>query len=316
MSDLLQRLLNHSGELLIATDEAGAVVEVNAAGERLLGWTRDELLGRRLAELRHVDDREATGEWRLRRKDGGYRWFVWTANRSGGVTLHAGRDVTEERVVLDPLAPLLTLFAGLADFAAIVDPRGQVLHLNAAAQRFAGAEASETTLDQLTPNAARMIGECGACVQIDGPSGQIVVKIVDSCPGCAPGDIDLSEGAFPMIAAKELGRVPISWRYVSCATDGPIVYHFKEGSNQWWTAVQIRGHKNPIASLEYKDAMGQWKAVARVDYNYFVEDAGMGPGPYSFRVTDTEGHVLEDSGIPFVEAGDAPGAGQFPACGG
>jgi len=157
---------------------------------------------------------------------------------------------------------------------------------------------------------------CGACVQIDGPSGQIVVKIVDSCPGCAPGDIDLSEGAFPMIAAKELGRVPISWRYVSCATDGPIVYHFKEGSNQWWTAVQVRGHKNPIASLEYKDGGGQWKAVQRVDYNYFVEDAGMGPGPYSFRVTDTEGNVLGDSGIPFVEAGDAPGAGQFPACGG
>lgn len=157
---------------------------------------------------------------------------------------------------------------------------------------------------------------CGACVQIDGPDGQIVVKIVDSCPTCAAGDIDLSEGAFPMIAAKVLGRVPITWRYVSCATDGPIAYHFKEGSNQWWTAVQIRGHKNPIASLEYRDPDGQWKAVQRLDYNYFVEDAGMGPGPYDFRVTDSEGNVLEDSGVPFVEAGSSPGAGQFPACGG
>jgi expansin (peptidoglycan-binding protein) len=156
---------------------------------------------------------------------------------------------------------------------------------------------------------------CGACVAIDGPDGSITVRIVDSCPECPQGDIDLSEAAFPMIAAKELGRVPISWRYVSCPTVGPIVYHFKEGSNEWWTAVQIRGHKNPIAKLEFKDGAGQWQAVPRFDYNYFVAEQGMGPGPYSFRVTDTSGHVLEDDGVPFVEAGDAPGAGQFPACG-
>ena len=156
---------------------------------------------------------------------------------------------------------------------------------------------------------------CGACVSIQGPDGQITVKIVDRCPGCPQGDIDLSEAAFAMIAAPELGRVPITWRYVSCAAPGPIVYHFKEGSNQWWTAVQIRGHRNAIAGLEYRDAMGQWKAVQRLDYNYFVEDAGMGPGPYDFRVTDVAGNVLEDSGVPFAEAGDSPGAGQFPACG-
>ncbi|WP_434417315.1 expansin EXLX1 family cellulose-binding protein [Nannocystis pusilla] len=108
--------------------------------------------------------------------------------------------------------------------------------------------------------------------------------------------------------------MPISWRYVSCATSGPIVYHFKDGSSQWWTAVQIRGHKNPIASLEFKDEGGQWQAVPRLDYNYFVAEQGMGPGPYAFRVTDTAGNVLEDSNVPLVADGEAPGAGQFPAC--
>lgn len=238
MSDLLQRLLNHSGELLIATDEAGAVVEVNAAGERLLGWTRDELLGRRLAELRHVDDREATGEWRLRRKDGGYRWFVWTANRSGGVTLHAGRDVTEERVVLDPLAPLLTLLAGLADFAAIVDPRGQVLHLNAAAQRFAGAEASETTLDQLTPNAARMIGEWipralseggwegeAELTRVDGTTSTVTATIV---PVRASGGRTLAalvarDHAEAARFEEELQRRFLQQEALSASTSTPII---------------------------------------------------------------------------------------------
>ncbi|HEY8378947.1 MAG TPA: expansin EXLX1 family cellulose-binding protein, partial [Nannocystis sp.] len=155
---------------------------------------------------------------------------------------------------------------------------------------------------------------CGACVQIDGPDGQITVRIVDRCPECPPGHIDLSEGAFAMIAKPELGIVPITWRYVSCAVQGPIVYHFKEGSNQWWTAVQIRNHRNAIAGLAFKNENGEWQDVPRVEYNYFVAEQGMGPGPYAFRVTDAEGNVLEDSGIPFVEAGDAPGAGQFPAC--
>lgn len=156
---------------------------------------------------------------------------------------------------------------------------------------------------------------CGACVEVEGPDATITVRIVDRCPGCAPGDIDLSEGAFPMIAAKELGRVPISWRVVSCPVDGPIVYHFKEGSNQWWTAVQVRNHRNPIATFEYKTTDGAWKPVDRVDYNFFIDTSGMGTGPYSFRVTDTEGNVLEDHDIPFVEAGDSPGAAQFAACG-
>lgn len=155
---------------------------------------------------------------------------------------------------------------------------------------------------------------CGACVRIVGPDGEITVRIVDRCPECPVGHIDLSEGAFTMLAAKDLGKIDIDWQYVSCPVDGNISYHFKEGSNQWWTAVQVRNHRNAIATFEYKDSMGVWKAVPRVDYNYFLDESGMGPGPYSFRVTDIAGNTLEDAGVPFVEAGDSPGAGQFSAC--
>ena len=42
--------------------------------------------------------------------------------------------------------------------------------------------------------------------------------------------------------------------------------------------------------------------------------AGMGPGPYTFRVTDIFGHVLIDSAIAQVENGDVEGRNQFPAC--
>lgn len=155
---------------------------------------------------------------------------------------------------------------------------------------------------------------CGACVAIDGPDGSVTVRIVDRCPGCPQGDIDLHPDAFAAIADPQLGVVPIAWRYVPCPVDGNIIYHFKEGTNPFYAAVQIRDHRNAIATFEYKDARSGWKPVARVDYNYFVEASGMGPGPYSFRVTDVDGNVLEDDGVPFVEAGDSPGSGQFPAC--
>jgi len=157
-------------------------------------------------------------------------------------------------------------------------------------------------------------GVCGACARVKGPEGEVTVRIVDLCPECAHGDIDLSPQAFEMLAPLEKGRIPISWQFVPCVVSGPIVYHFKEGSNQWWSAVQIRNHRNAIEKLEYKADDGSWRSAGRVDYNYFLEPQGMGPGPYTFRVTDVYGNVLEDSGIPFVVAGDAPGKAQFPAC--
>jgi expansin (peptidoglycan-binding protein) len=85
-----------------------------------------------------------------------------------------------------------------------------------------------------------------------------------------------------------------------------------EGSSQWWTAVQVRNHRNPVAKLEYVDDGGSWVDVPRTSYNFFIMVHGMGPGPYSFRVTDVYGNVLTDSNIPHVEGGTVDGAGQFP----
>lgn len=156
---------------------------------------------------------------------------------------------------------------------------------------------------------------CGSSVIMSGPRGEVAVRIVDQCPECGQGDIDLSLQAFSRIADTTLGRVPISWKYVASAVQGNIIYHFKDGSSQWWTAVQIRNHRYPIASVEYKTPQGGFKAVNRLDYNYFVEPGGMGPGPYTFRVTDVYEHVLIDSGIAHVENGNVSGTNQFPLCG-
>lgn len=154
---------------------------------------------------------------------------------------------------------------------------------------------------------------CGAYVEVTGPRGVIVVRIVDLCPdaGCVRGTLDLSRQAFARIDDPVHGRAKISWRLVRPALSGKIAYRFKEGSSQWWTAVQIRNHRNPIAKFEYLTASGQFKEVPRTSYNYFAEH-GMGPGPYTFRVTDIYGNTLVDSGVRLVEGGVITGGGQFP----
>jgi expansin (peptidoglycan-binding protein) len=152
---------------------------------------------------------------------------------------------------------------------------------------------------------------CGSFIFVSGPKGTVTVRIVDLCPGCPAGHLDLSREAFAQIADLPQGVVGITWQVVSPDLPGPIAYHFKDGSNQWWTAVQVRNHRNPVAKMEYL-ANGQWVNVPRTSYNYFVRASGMGPGPYSFRVTDAYGNVLVDHDVPHVENGTVNGAAQFP----
>ena len=155
---------------------------------------------------------------------------------------------------------------------------------------------------------------CGEFVSVTGRLGTVTVRIVDLCPECQTGHLDLSQQAFALIAPLQLGVVPITWQVISPQLAGPIAYHFKDGSNQWWTAVQIRNHRNPIAKFEYLQAPNHWVSVPRTSYNYFVQtNPGMGPGPYTFRVTDAYGNVLTDSGVPALVDASVNGSGQFPA---
>ncbi|MCA9521079.1 MAG: hypothetical protein KC609_08905 [Myxococcales bacterium] len=155
---------------------------------------------------------------------------------------------------------------------------------------------------------------CGSCVHIVGPKGEIDVRIVDRCPECAPGDIDLSPSAFDRIAEHSAGRVPIRWWRVPCEVSGPIRYHYKDGSNPWWLAVQIRNHRHPIATVEYRAADGRFVEMERTTYNYFLEPKGLGDGPYHFRVTDIFGQQIEDANLPFKENTEYSSSSQFPAC--
>jgi expansin len=154
---------------------------------------------------------------------------------------------------------------------------------------------------------------CGACLAVTGPSGSVTVRVVDQCPGCQHGDLDLSPQAFQRLSPLAAGRVPITWHQVACDVTGPIAYHFKDGANAYWTAIQIRNHRYPIAKLEAMQG-GGYVEVPRLDYNYFVEASGLGPGPYLLRVTDTRGHAIEDANIALGDSVTRTGSQQLESC--
>ncbi|PVU93443.1 hypothetical protein BB561_003276 [Smittium simulii] len=68
------------------------------------------------------------------------------------------------------------------------------------------------------PNNAAICNKC-ALINYTNPSGEVKkvkVTIVDRCPVCKFGDIDLSTYAFTQLAPLGVGRIKISWSFTDC----------------------------------------------------------------------------------------------------
>lgn len=173
-------------------------------------------------------------------------------------------------------------------------------------------DASPADLDVAAMNAPQWDNSavCGGCVRVTGPNGAVTVRIVDQCPECASGALDLSAQAFAKIADPAAGRVDVRWQPVTCAVEGAVVLRFKEGSSQYWTGLQVRNTRVPVRSLEVQKN-GAWVDVPRESYNFFVDSAGFGAGPFSLRITGNDGQQLIESGVPLRDSGDVTGTQQF-----
>lgn len=212
------------------------------------------------------------------------------------------------------LLGLCLLAFGVADAAPILHQGlSTYYHANAAASCSLGDSvdyAMTTALGVADYDNASM---CGAYLRVIGPKGEVVVRVVDTCGSCKPGELDLNQDAFEKVADVKKGREPIRWHILSPALNTNTQYHFKAGSNAWWAAVQIRNHRNPVAKLEYLKPDGTWSMIERAKYNYFVQKKpGMGLGPFTFRVTDMFGHSFVDKNIEFMAGGTVDGKNQFP----
>ena len=143
----------------------------------------------------------------------------------------------------------------------------------------------------------------GAYIELTGPMGTLKMLVADELPEGKYGDIDMNTIAFPHVAKVEDGRVPVTWKIIPFPTDEPIKYWIKKDSTEYWMQIQVRNHRYPIQKLELKMEDGTYKEVPKRNYNFFeigADGLGMpGKGPYTFRVTDIYGQVLEDT-IPLM----------------
>jgi PAS domain S-box-containing protein len=109
-TDELDQFFNVTLDLLCIAQMDGYFLRLNPAWERILGYTREELMAKQFFEFVHPDDLERTlkavsalvseqklihFENRYRTKDGTYRWLEWTSAPAGNLIYAAARDLTE-----------------------------------------------------------------------------------------------------------------------------------------------------------------------------------------------------------------------------
>jgi expansin (peptidoglycan-binding protein) len=134
---------------------------------------------------------------------------------------------------------------------------------------------------------------CGSYLDVTGPKGKVRVKVIDSCPPCGAGHIDLSRTAFKRIGNEIDGIIKVKYKLVRGASaPAPVTVRVKEGSSRFWLAVLIDNHANPLASVTIGG-----KAAKRADFNYWIVEGGAGSGPFTIRIRDVYGVSTTLSGV-------------------
>jgi expansin len=146
----------------------------------------------------------------------------------------------------------------------------------------------------LSPSEYESAGACGGYITVTGPNRtSVTVQVIDQCPECATGHIDLSEPAFAELAPLGAGLINVSYQHLADPPlPGPITMEVKQGSSQYWLALLAGNTGNPLSSVQVETASGGWVNLARANYNYWIAQSGAGSGPFTVRLTDTQGHTV------------------------
>ena len=154
-----------------------------------------------------------------------------------------------------------------------------------------------------TPEYAKA-ARCGGYLEVRGPDGSVRVKVVDRCPGCAAGHVDLSEAAFARLARLSAGRIDVTYTHLADPPlPGTLTVEVKRGSSRYWLGLLADNTGNPLASVQVRSPSG-WLALRRGSDNYWDASAA-GRGPFTVRLTDARGHQVTVRGITL-----RPGAAQ------
>jgi len=160
---------------------------------------------------------------------------------------------------------------------------------------------------------------CGGCVRIETAATALELPVVDLGASLAPvtqPTLLVSQPALSMLLPNGdiFASTGASWRFVSCSQAPPaMTFTLQLGSNPSYSAVLIQNHRNRLSRVEYKRG-DVYVPLVRTTYNYWVSSSGMGPGPFTLRITDVLTQSVEQAGVPLAPGVPFVGNVQFPPC--
>jgi expansin (peptidoglycan-binding protein) len=160
------------------------------------------------------------------------------------------------------------------------------------------------------------LASCGACLELAGPAGTRVALVVEDCELCGPTvDLDLDAATFAGVTGVEEGLVEIEARAVPCPVAGNLRWASSTATNPYFVQLYALDHRHPLDAIALRvgDA---FVPLERSDVNAWRWTSSAGATvepPYTLRVTDVFGHVVEDT-VDVAADAVATGVTQLPAC--
>jgi PAS domain S-box-containing protein len=127
----------------------GKFLKCNEAWGKILGYSTEELIGRKFLEFVHPDDTRSTLDViatlgngqdalnftnRYRSKDGSYRYIEWRSHPKGNLIYAAARDITEKKRTEEAIQTIATnfrsFFESMEDMVVVGTADGRVLYAN------------------------------------------------------------------------------------------------------------------------------------------------------------------------------------------
>ncbi|WP_432967525.1 expansin EXLX1 family cellulose-binding protein [Dactylosporangium sp. CA-233914] len=129
---------------------------------------------------------------------------------------------------------------------------------------------------------------CGTLLDVTGPNGTTRVQVVDLCPSCPAGKIDIGKGAFQRIGALSAGIIPVAYATVRDPQVGPLQVKVKGGKGYSSLSVVVNNHGNPLSTVELQAGAG-FTPLRHGEDNTWTGPSGLS-GPVTLRISDVYGH--------------------------
>ena len=122
------------------------------------------------------------------------------------------------------------------------------------------------------------------------PPNNFTALVVDECPGCKAGDLDLAQNDAD-------GRWDITWQAIDCPVGNNKLAYLLQGSNPFYLKLGVRNHRIGIKALQIQSqANTPYITASRTSDNFFICNSCPEPlqFPMPIRILGVNNQVIND----------------------